>query len=321
MKKKFLLSFLISFLVFSLVFFIFGQNIFLKEKEVASIGEEEIELEEVDLGEDNKIEQIIKDELLFLMVGVDANGVKRYKGIRTDTIMLAKINFDTGKVDIVSIPRDTRVPIKGKMDRINHAHSFGGVQLTMRTIREVFNLDVDYYVKVDYKVVMDLVDAVGGVEINVPFDMNYQDFSPEIPPLDINIKKGIQTLNGKKAHDYLRWRKNNDGTVGYPEGDVGRIKAQQNFLKELIKQSLKPKTLLKIPAIIESYYDNVYTNVSLDIMLKSALKIKNIDLQNINTMIIPGEGDYVNGVSYYLYDETKTEEMINTIFADYLLTN
>lgn len=314
MKKKFLLSFILSFICFVLVFAIFGNKIFLKNDSIPTV-EDDTGKKDIDLGEDNKIEQKVKNEILFLMMGVDANGTGKYKGIRTDTMMLFKVNFDTGETNILSIPRDTRVLVKGKKDKINHAHSFGGPELTMRTIRDFLNIDVDYYVKVDYNAVMEIVDAIGGVKIDVPFDMKYTDHTLGFPPLDINIKKGLQTLDGKNAHDFLRWRKNNDLTVQYPEGDVGRIKAQQMFMKELIKQTLKFKNILKIQDLIKTYYKNIETNIPLNIILKAATSAKKLDMENIKTDIIPGEG----GKSYYTYDEEKTEELIKNIFNDYLL--
>ncbi len=319
MKKKFLLSFILSFICFALIFAVFGNKIFLKSDSIPTLDNDNSR-EDIDLGEDNKIEQKIKNEILFLMMGVDANGTGKYKGIRTDTMMLFKVNFDTGETNILSIPRDTRVLVKGKKDKINHAHAYEGPELTMRTIRDFLGIDVDYYVKVDYNAVMEIVDAIGGVEIDVPFDMEYKDTNPEITPLNINIKKGLQTLDGKNAHDFLRWRKNNSETVQYPEGDVGRVKAQQMFMTELIKQTLKFKNILKLQSLIKTYYKNVETNIPLSIMLKSATQAKKIDMENIKTDIIPGEGKYIGSTSYYIYDEAETEKLIKDIFEDYLLS-
>ncbi|WP_353096149.1 LCP family protein [Tissierella praeacuta] len=317
MKKKFRLSFVLSLICFILIFKLFGDKIFLGNSSIPVT--DNVPQKELDLGEDNIIEQIVENELLFLMMGVDAEGVKNYKGIRTDTLMLFKVNFDTGEINLLSIPRDTRVLVKGKNDKINHAHSYGGPELTMRTVRDFLNLDVDYYVKVDYNAVMEIVDAIGGVEIDVPFDMKYRDNTPGSPPLNINIKEGLQVLDGKNAHDFLRWRKNNSGTVQYPGGDVGRVKAQQMFMRELIKQTLKPKNIIKIPVLIETYINNVETNIPTKQIFKGAKLASKIDIDSIRTDIIPGEGEYVGRTSYYIYDKAETEELIKSIFKDYLL--
>ncbi len=190
----------------------------------------------------------------------------------------------------------------------------GGVDLTMKTLRDFLNLDVDYYVKVDYRAVMEIVDAIGGVEIDVPFDMKYKDTTPGIPPLNINIKKGLQTLDGKNAHDFLRYRS------GYKEGDIGRIKAQQMFMKELIKQTLKPKNIVKIPMLIETYFDYVETNIPFKVITKGALSAKKINLENMTTNTIPGEGKKIAGVDYWIYNREETRTIVQEMFGDYLLS-
>ncbi len=145
------------------------------------------------------------------MMGVDAKDVRQSKGTRTDTMMLMKVNFETGKIDLLSLPRDTRVLVRGKEDKLNHAHAYGGTSLTMATVREFLNIDLDYYVKVDYKAVKAIVEAIGGVEIDVPQRMRYSDPTAD-PPLNINLYPGLQVLDGEGAHDFLRYRS------GYKEG-------------------------------------------------------------------------------------------------------
>lgn len=313
MKKKYILIFALSFIVFTLVFSVFGRILSTRDSQTIATGEDD----EGDFGPMPKPEQKVKNELLFLLVGVDAKDVKKSKGTRTDTMMLVKVNFDTGSTKLLSIPRDTRVLIKGKEDKINHAHSNGGINLTIPTVSDFLNLEIDYYVKVDYKAVISIVDAIGNVVIDVPRRMYYDDPTDD-PPLHINLKKGIQELDGKNAHDFLRWRKNNDNT-GYPDGDIGRIKAQQMFLTELMKQTLKPKNIFKIPKLIETYYDYVETNIPLKIMLKGAASAKKINIEELKTATIPGDGKTIKGVSYWIYDKEETDEIVKEMFGDYLL--
>lgn len=316
MKKKFLLSFIISFLCFILIFAGLDKVGFFERRLTSAIGEGDEVDKDLDLGEDNEIKLKNKNEILFLMMGVDAKDVKKSKGTRTDTMMLVKVNFDSGEINLLSIPRDTRVPIKGKEDKINHAHAFGGASLTMKSLRDFLNLDIDYYVKVDYKVVMEVVDKIGGVTIDVPRNMKYNDPYAD-PPLNINISKGIQELNGQKAHDFLRWRKNNDGT-GYPDGDIGRIKAQQMFIKELIKQTLTIKNASKILDFVKMYYDYVETNVPLSVMLKGAASYNKINLENMTTATIPGYDKRIGGIDYWIYSREETETLVKEMFGDYL---
>ena len=328
MKKKFLLSFIISFLCFALMFMTVGEKFLLKNDSTALMDDgngEETELKNNDT---------VKNEILFLFMGIaDQNGIAKAKekkvqgqskykptGNLSDTMMLCKVNFDTGKIDILSIPRDTRVKINGinNKTKINAAYSNGGSYLAVDTVRDLLNIDLNYYVAVDYKAVKEIVDAIGGVKIDVPRNMKYSDPTDK-PPLNINIKKGLQVLDGEDAIGFLRWRKNNSMTSGYSDGDVGRIKAQQMFMEELIKQTLKPKNILKLPTLIGTYFENVETNIPMNKILQGAKMAKKIDTNNITTEIIPGEGEYIGPTSYYIYDKTKMESLVNTMFSDYLL--
>lgn len=307
MKKKFFIAFIISFIGFSVLYSSLWKSILIQ-------GPSKVHGDEANSDEPEDVKKPkIKNEVLFLLLGVDAEDVKKSKGTRTDTMMLTKINFDTGKINMLSIPRDTRVLVKGKEDKINHAHAYGGPSLTMDTVQDFLHLDIDYYVKVDYKVVMGIVDAIGGVEIDVPFNMKYRDDTPGFPLLDINLKKGLQELNGKQAHDFLRYRK------GYAEGDLGRIKAQQYFMKELIKQTLKPKNLLKLPKLAETYFENVETNIPWSVMLKGVASAKKINADEMITSTVPGEGQRISGVDYWIYYREETKQIVLDMFGDYLI--
>lgn len=307
MKKKFFIAFIISLIGFSVLY----SNLW---KTILNPGPSTAHGDEPGTNEPTDVKKPkIKNEILFLLMGVDSEDVKKSKGTRTDTMMLTKINFETGEINMLSIPRDTRVLVKGKEDKINHAHAYGGPSLTMDSVQDFLHLDVDYYVKVDYKVVMGIVDAIGGVEIDVPFNMKYRDDTPGFPLLDINLKKGVQTLYGKEAHDFLRYRK------GYDEGDIGRIKAQQYFMKELIKQTIKPKNLLKLPKLAETYFENVETNIPWSVMLKGITSAKKINVDEMITSTVPGEGQRISGVDYFIYYREETKQIVLDMFGDYLI--
>ncbi len=307
MKKKFFIAFIISIIGFSVLYSNLWKSILTPTPGTAQ-GDEPTVTEP-----DDPKKPKIKNEVLFLLMGVDAEDVKKSKGTRTDTMMLTKVNFDTGAINMLSIPRDTRVLVKGKEDKINHAHAYGGPNLTMDTVEDFLNLELDYYVKVDYKVVMGIVDAIGGVEIDVPMNMKYRDDTPGFPLLDINLKKGMQTLYGKEAHDFLRFRK------GYPEGDLGRIKAQQYFMKELIKQTLKPKNLLKLPKLAETYFENVETNIPWSVILKGIASAKKINVDEMITATVPGEDKRISGLDYLVYYKEETKQIVLDMFGDYLI--
>ncbi len=311
MKKSFLTSFLISCICFGLIFtgvdkFVLG-NLF-QDDEVEAMGE-------IDRNKPVPRDPKVDKSVLVLLMGVDddlgsgKSALVAERGHRTDTIMLAKANFETGEIDLLSIPRDTRVLVKGRLDKINHAHSYGGPKLAIETIEDFLDLEVDYYVKVDFAGVKEIVNAIGGVEIDVPVRMRYSDPVAK-PPLRIDLQPGLQLLDGQKAHDFLRFRR-------YPDGDVGRVKAQQYFMKELAKQVLKPSNLLNLDKLIKTYYDYVDTNIPLNKMLKYALSAGKLDTETMRTEIIPGEGTYINGVSYYIYDELGKDQLIDAMFPEY----
>lgn len=306
MKKKFFMTFAISIIAFSLMYarfynlnFVSGSN---------QVNER--------IGNENEMHKLKEDnEILFLFCGVDSIDITE-QGTRTDTMMVIRTSFETGEISILSVPRDTRVLINDKVRKINSAHAIGGMPLAISTVNSLLGLDIQYYVKADYQVVMDIVDIIGGVEVNVPFLMEYKDPN-SIPPLDIYIEEGWQLLDGKNAHDFLRWRKNNNRTVQYPEGDVGRIKTQQYFLTELIKQTLNSNKLIKkLPSIASTYFKNVETNLPLSKILEGIELAKNLDVDDISTEILPGEGVYIGPISYFIHDEEKTKELIYNLYND-----
>lgn len=313
MKKQFFTIFLASLLFFGLVYGVLVNTLF----KTTSSADPTQDLEAEDPIEEGPEKEEV-NSIFFLLMGVDANDVKKSKGTRTDTLMLTEIDLDTGKIKILSIPRDTRTTVKGRQDKINAAHAYGGSEDAVSAVKNLLGIDLEYYVKVDYQIVKDVVDAIGGVTIDVPFTMKYYDPTAK-PPLNINIPKGDQQiLDGKNAHDFLRWRHNNAMTVGYPDGDVGRAKAQQYFMKEFVKQSLKPKNILQLPKFVDTYFKNVETNIPLKLMAKGALSANKIDVDSMETATIPGVGQYIDGVSYFIYDGAEMDELIKDMFPDYL---
>lgn len=294
MKRKFFFTFLISLIVFSAIFI-----------GMAKVLEPDETFNPEDLGKDNEIEPVVDNEILFLLLGVDAEDNLTAKGTRTDTIMLVKLNFDTGKMSLLSIPRDTRVMVRGKPDKINHAHAYGGTSLTLRAVRDFLNIDLDYYVKADYRAVKGVVDAIGGVDIDVPMTIT-------IPDSTVKLQPGLQNLKGDEAIAFLRFRS------GYANADLGRIEAQQYFMKELAKQTLKASNITKLPQIAKSYFSYVDTNIPMTTILKGLTYANKMD-SNLETMTVPGSPQTIDGVSYVVYDEMGIREIVDNMFSDYKL--
>lgn len=313
MKKKFWTTFLISLIIFSAAFAGLGKHILEDNKAVS-------------IGEGANIEEEIEgqDEILVLLMGVDDNdyegGVAKTKkmkiegenahkptGLRTDTMVLGKYNFETGEITLLSIPRDTRTTIRGRknLEKINHAHSYGGPYLAMKAVKDLLNVDLKYYITVDYLAVKEMVNAIGGVPIDVPVKMRH-------PEPYIHLDPGEQILDGEQSLMYLRFR-------SYPDGDVDRVTAQQVFMKQFMKEVLKPKNVLALPKMVKTYYDYVDTNIPMSVFVKGAMSAKKIDLENMKIATLPGDGEYIGKTSYFIYDEIEMNNLVKELFPEFLL--
>lgn len=254
--------------------------------------------------------------LNVLVFGVDADSKEDAESTRSDSIMLLSIEPSGANPVMLSIPRDTRVEIPGRksLDKINHAHAYGGPNLLVATVEKLLGIKVNHYVRINYKSVEQVVDALGGIEIDVPMDMKYSDPYSK-PPLKINIKKGLQTLDGENVIHFLRYRK------GYTNQDIGRIEAQQQFANALIDKLISPGTLIKIPQLIDIFHSNVDTNISKAKMLSYGTKALQVKSEKIIKMTLPGKSSYIGNISYYIVDKeelSSIKEMLsNKSFVKY----
>lgn len=302
--KRFIIMFLSCVLVFSMIVVSF---FYIQSRRSSSI-----DLEEVPKDMDN-IREPEKD-FAFVLMGVDAEDKEDVKGQRTDTIMVCKYFSDTHKVSILSIPRDTLVNIPGLgEDKINHAHASGGPKLTLKTINKNFGLDIKYYVRVDYDLVEEVVDALNGVEVDVPMDMKYDDPYAD-PPLHINLKKGKQKLNGKKSLQFLRFRS------GYVDQDLGRIKAQQQFITQVIEKAKNPIYVLKVPSLLKSTSENIETNISVKEILSYITAITKVNKDNLQVETLPVDPVMIDDVAYVTVREDELEDLFRDLFERSIVT-
>lgn len=227
----------------------------------------------------------------------------------SDVLMLVSWDMDENKVDLISVPRDTYYEREGYnspgQKKINAAYaSKEGLISTANAVSDVLmGIPINYYAIIDYDAVEAIVDGVGGVTVDVPKAMKYDDPYDD-PPLHISIPAGVQTLDGEHAVQYLRFRK------GYSNGDIGRIEAQQVFMEALFKQCID-HGIVDSAKLIAS---NVKSDVTLGAASKYALKAIGLESGDITTYTLPGEGKYIGGTSYYIQDETATEEMLRNIY-------
>ena len=230
---------------------------------------------------------------------------------RCDVVML--FNFDPGshELNILSIARDTRIFTGSSYRKINSFYSKGGEERVAREISRITGIPVHYYITADFKGFRKIIDTLGGVEFYVPFRMKYRDPTQD---LYINLQKGQQLLDGKKAEQLVRYRKGNYKGQGYIEGDIGRIRMQQDFIKALIDQKFNVWNVSKADDIFAILQDYVKTNITISDIVRYAGDAAKIRSDNIRTFVLPGESYRINDVWWYVYDRKKTAAIIEGDF-------
>lgn len=241
----------------------------------------------------------------------------------TDTIMLASYDPKTQEAALLSIPRDTFVgnseSSASPSDKINAIYNMyndkqKGLEKLLEKVRNLTEIDVRYYVMVDTEALKVLVDEIGGVTFDVPIDMKYDDNKQG---LHIDLKAGVQKLDGDKAEQVVRFRHNNDGSTypsSYGTQDIGRMKTQRAFLAALAKQTLVPANITKIPEFLDIAKEYVETNLDFDAIKDYVPYAVNFNTDNLKTDKLPGVAQYINGWSFYKADKTETKELIQELF-------
>lgn len=241
----------------------------------------------------------------FVVAGVDE------EGYRTDLILFCQYDPVANTVSALQVPRDTKVSTKRTDKKINSAYGSPGKEQTMLDELEgIVGFRADKYAIVSFKAFRELIDAIGGVEINVPIRMYYTD---PVQNLVIDLRPGQQLLDGKHAEMFMRFRMNNDGS-GYKNGDVERNEAQKKFYEAVSDKLLSGSTILKAPKLLGIVSSNLKTNFTGEEIVKYIGKIPKLKMENINIMALPGEGRYENGVSYFFHDKEKTEALVRQYF-------
>jgi cell envelope-related function transcriptional attenuator common domain len=241
----------------------------------------------------------------ILLMGIDARDAS--SNSRSDTMILASIDPSTKKIAMVSIPRDTRIKTSsGQYDKINSINYVDGPEAACKEVGKLLNISVDYYVITNFGGFGDIVDALGGVHINIDTNMVHPD--PVNPSLAINLSKGYQYLNGQQALAYVRYR-------GGPTADIGRTENQQKFIKALAAEMLQTKTILKLPQLIPQLYKNVRTNLPLSDMVYLANMAQKLDVSNMNVQTLPGYflHDDSTGASYWEADKQIASTLVASL--------
>ncbi len=228
----------------------------------------------------------------------------------SDTNMLMRFDAVNKTVDVVSLPRDT---LMSNGHKLNSSYNNGGTEKLRSNIEDMLGVPVDFYVSVDLKGFITLIDQIDGVDFDVPEDMDYDD---PYQDLHIHFKKGLQHLNGQQAMEVVRFRHNNDNTGYGGQQDLGRIGTQQAFLKTVAQKLMK---LENVPAMAETFLKYVKTDLTLGNLMwlaNQALSMGGMDAISFATL--PGDGaGWYKGMSVYALDPEQVLEMTNSMLNPY----
>lgn len=251
------------------------------------------------------------DKLQVLIMG-ESTGM-------SDTIIVASYDPKTQQASLLTIPRDTFTGENKKTakyyHKINALYNYGETpEKTVEAVNNITGLNIQYYILVDTEALIKLVDTIGGLEYDVPIDMDYDDPTQD---LYIHLTAGLQKLTGDQVEQLVRFRHNNDGT-SYPHSygieDHGRSRTQRGVITAIAKQSLKLKNVKEISNIIDIFKEYVDTNINLDVIKDYIPYAINMNMENLKTATLPGADDIVNGIWFFFHDEEETQTLVNELF-------
>lgn len=281
-QKNLLAAAFILFVILSIGYLAYDSYFKLPSAPPPGAGSEEEPPEEVAFGSFN-----------VLILGIDGRaGVND----RADTIILASLDGEKKKARLLSIPRDTRVKVKGAWDKVNAAYAYGGIELTKETISDFLRVDIDRYVVVDFESLVKLVDEVGGIEVDVPVRMY-------VPLEGIDLEPGKKHLDGKQVLAYSRFR----GTM---EGDIGRAKRQQEVITLLAEEMLKPGNITRLPQLIPLFQEDVVTDLTVKEMIALARIAPETMEKGLLTQVLPGKNKKIDGLWYWEPDTEALGELL-----------
>ena len=243
----------------------------------------------------------------ILLLGTDDGDPDNPGGPRrSDTMIVASINPENKTVNILSIPRDSRVHIPGHpgYDKITHAFFYGGPDLAIRTVEDNFHIPIHYYTAINWQAFIKVVDILGGVDLDVAENMNYED---PYENLSIHLDKGYQHLNGEKAGEYVRFRHDE-------LGDIGRVQRQEQFLRAMTTQMLQAGTILKLPALLTTISDYVQTNMDTYTLVKIANILKDMKADSFHAEMVPGDFATMDDLSYWIPNMAATQKIVDSNF-------
>ncbi|HFJ9480812.1 MULTISPECIES: LytR family transcriptional regulator [Bacillus] len=254
---------------------------------------------------DEKVNIADQKPISILMMGVDQ---RENETGRSDSLILFTLNPKQKSMKMTSIPRDSYTEIvgKGKKDKINHAYAFGGINMAVKTVENFLNIPVDHYIEVNMAGFKDIVDAVGGVDVNNDLDFQYE---------NIHFEKGNIHLDGTKALHYSRMRYDD------PRGDFGRQMRQRQVIQAVIKKGANVSSLASYGDVLKAIEKNVKTSLTQEQMFEIQKNYKDC-MENSEEIQIPGDGHKAaDGIWYYYVPEAAKQDLMNKLRAHLELTN
>ncbi|WP_281974802.1 LCP family protein [Halobacillus litoralis] len=277
--------------------------------------------QELDRGKksDKRIEVVnpATDHTSVLFVGIDdsekRSETSQDRDSLSDALVLATFNDDDKSVKMLSIPRDsyTYIPEVGYEDKITHAHAFGGIDATVETVERMLDIPVDYYVRLNFNSFVEVVNSIGGLSYDVPFDMTEQNSSDQAGAIE--LEEGPQTLNGEEALALARTRKY--------DSDLARGERQMALIQEIFRETMSAKSLNNFDAILESINNNLKTNLTFEEMITFKDYILQKNELTFDKMQLEGEGGYIDEGWYYQLEEESLSETTDELKAHLGLSN
>ena len=258
-------------------------------------------------------------QVLLMGVSTDQAGVNL-----TDTIMIASYDPNKQEAVLISVPRDSYTGTNTKKatasKKINALYNVSGdPQETVDAVNELTGLNIKYYAIIKTEALIELVDAVGPIEFNVPINMDYDDVTQD---LHIHLKAGVQQIDGKKAEHLLRFRHNNDATSypsEYGDNDIGRMRTQREFITAVISQTVKLENITKLGAILDVANRNLITNIDFKTLKDYLPYAVEFNTQNLKTASLPGSVPDLrktNNVSIFVVDKEETQALMQELFYE-----
>ncbi|EIM05061.1 hypothetical protein A1A1_18177 [Planococcus antarcticus DSM 14505] len=254
------------------------------------------------VGNTNEDVEPLTDNISILFIGVDDSEERNQSdsNIRSDALILATLNNADKSIKLVSIPRDTYtyIPDGGEEDKITHAYAYNGPSSTIESVEELLDVPVDYYLRMNFDAFIDTIDALGGIEVEVPYDITEQDENDSKDAIE--LKEGIQFLNGSEALALARTR--------HYDNDIERGKRQQMILESIMNRALSVGSITKYGDVFEAVGDNMKTDMSFQDM-RALFEYAKAGKPDVETITLDGYDDMSTGIYYWKLKEESLLEI------------